>query len=141
MPLTDSGCFFLFLKLAQTRLTTRAKRPNIELVNDPVHAALVLEVQQLQAAQQAIRKQLDAAQTARRGRCPVQLSLSSRGHCAWYPFFSLSFSLFLIFIFHFLAALARAELVLKQEIDTKTNSLNLDNMAMQQRQQYKYRTV
>jgi hypothetical protein len=100
-----------------------------------VHAALVLEVQQLQAAQQAIRKQLDAAQTARRGRCPVQLSLSSRGHCAWYPFFlSLSH-------FHFLAALARAELVLKQEIDTKTNSLNLDNMAMQQRQQYKYRTV
>ena len=40
-----------------------------------------------------------------------------------------------------LRSLNRAELALQEDINIKTNSINIDNQCMQRRQQFKYRLL
>lgn len=54
------------LKMAETRLTRRTQRPNVELVHDPVEDMLVAEVQDIEAALEAFRQQLGDAEAAHR---------------------------------------------------------------------------
>lgn len=54
------------LKVAETRLTRRTQRPNVELVHDPVEDILVTEVQDTEAALEAFRQQLGEAEAAHR---------------------------------------------------------------------------
>lgn len=90
------------MAMAETRLTKRTYRPNVELVHDPVEDVLVKEAQDIDAAVESLRVQLSDAEAAQRG-------------------------------------LIRAENQLVEDIETKMQSLSVDNRCMQRRQQFKYR--
>jgi len=91
------------LAMAETRLSKRTYRPNVELVHDPVEDVLVKEAQDIESAVESLRVNLSEAEAAQRG-------------------------------------LVRAENALIDDINTKMQSLSVDNRCMQRRQQFKYRT-
>lgn len=92
------------LMLAETRLHKRSGRPNVELVRDSVHAALVDEANLISEVCEKLRLDKSQAEEAHR-------------------------------------ALLRDEQSLMKDIDTKINSINIDNQCMQRRQHYKYRPL
>jgi len=63
------------LKVAETRLTRRTQRPNVELVHDPVEDILVTEVQDTEAALEAFRQQLGEAEAAHRALIRAEMML------------------------------------------------------------------
>ncbi len=119
------------LKLASTRLDTRAARPNVELVHDPVHTSLVNEVR----ATTYLHVLLSCLDVLLCGCVVVWLQVS---------LISLSLEQLSQKIEETKATirgLVRAENLLLEDINVKTNSINLDTKCMQRRNQYKYRPL
>lgn len=87
------------MKVAQTRLETRAQRPNVELVRDPVQYRLINEVAEITLTVQQLQTRLADSHSSLKG-------------------------------------LNRRQLSLEEDIQVKSNSLNIDqNQCMELRQQ------
>ena len=63
------------MQVAQTRLSLRAERPNVELVRDPVQYGLVDEVQLIQESVEKLQEQLSNSESALKGLIRTQLTL------------------------------------------------------------------
>ncbi|XP_013403743.1 tektin-1 [Lingula anatina] len=63
------------MKLSQTRLDTRAERPNVELCRDPVQYRLISEVTEIQMSIDALRERLAQAESSLKGLIRNQLDL------------------------------------------------------------------
>jgi hypothetical protein len=55
------------LKLATTRLDKRSVRPNVELVHDAAHIALVNEVSEIERALEQLQQNIDGCKSSIRG--------------------------------------------------------------------------